>query len=172
MIEILRDPGWSGVSGLIAIATILYYLMDRRSPSSTLWKNFFLKTMGDGAFALYGIFLAPLLMGALGPIPSLMNLLFGNDIPIPGTLGRRLLSLSGFKIWLWEFGPSLSILERQLGAAGLYFGGFGSIVYFGSLRIVHGITIDKLPNWYHFLVFFSMTIITFVGVINIISTAT
>ena len=34
-------------------------------------EEFFLRTMEDGAFVLYGIFVAPLLMGALGTIASL-----------------------------------------------------------------------------------------------------
>ena len=169
MLQFLRDQAWGALGAVAALISLLLYILDKYSANRgafytrafALPKEFMYLLF----FTIYGLPIGIAGMTVAGILSTILT--YFGVVAIHGDVGGDFLLLSTIKIWYFGFRSTMTPIELQLGAAGLYIGAFTGASIFGWLRITRGYDFDTLPNAYHAYVFICLLFVIFIGFTNI-----
>jgi hypothetical protein len=172
LVSLLRDPAWTGIAAIAAMATLVVSIADKLSPSFRAKLNragsFVRRQLKLAVYSCYGIIWGvPTGLVALF-LADLINLFADGAIRVPGEVGEVLLRLSEIRVLGFDYQTSVSSLGRQFGCLGFYGGALAGFLVFLYRGWKTGSSFSNIPRSHHFMALFGFLVLLFIVVSDLL----
>jgi hypothetical protein len=168
ILDFLRDSAWNGIAGIVAIISLMIFFIDRKLFGIGIYRGVFINSLNYSVrvciFVYYGLVVGIFFMTIGGLFADFIDIFADRQVYFRGAFGKLLYDISIINFIVWGFSHNIGILNRQLGAFGLYVGSMFGVVFMMYLGSTKGFKTDVIPAWFNEI---SFVILSFV-LINVL----